>query len=256
MKMLGFASAAALVTIAMAGPAAAVETFDNAITLSPTQQAGAWYTDRYAPAGFQSQAFFDGDNRLKQTIAAGDAQTAANQFYNTQGRKYDLPDGTLQLSIDLYVDDAWEDSGKRMAGFWSTAFDINGDVSAYPIIEWTELENNGRFRGYDVNTGDWIDMGLPNGFAYDAWYTLGITLSAGQVTYSVNELRTTVAAADSVELGNVILQGHNTPAGVNYDIYWDNLNAAVPEPATWGLMILGFGLLGSEMRRRRALIAA
>lgn len=32
---------------------------------------------------------------------------------------------------------------------------------------------------------------------------------------------------------------------------------AVPEPATWGLMILGFGLVGSAMRnRRRAIVAA
>ncbi len=30
---------------------------------------------------------------------------------------------------------------------------------------------------------------------------------------------------------------------------------AVPEPATWGLMIAGFGLTGSAMRRRRAVVA-
>ena len=28
--------------------------------------------------------------------------------------------------------------------------------------------------------------------------------------------------------------------------------AAVPEPATWGMMLLGFGALGAAMRRRRA----
>lgn len=32
--------------------------------------------------------------------------------------------------------------------------------------------------------------------------------------------------------------------------------ADVPEPATWGLMILGFGLAGATLRRRRAAIAA
>lgn len=31
--------------------------------------------------------------------------------------------------------------------------------------------------------------------------------------------------------------------------------AAVPEPATWGMMIAGFGLAGAAMRRRRATIA-
>jgi len=33
---------------------------------------------------------------------------------------------------------------------------------------------------------------------------------------------------------------------------FDNLSAAVPEPAAWGMMILGFGLIGGAMRRRSA----
>jgi hypothetical protein len=32
--------------------------------------------------------------------------------------------------------------------------------------------------------------------------------------------------------------------------------AAVPEPATWGMMILGFGLIGGAMRRRPTMAAA
>lgn len=31
---------------------------------------------------------------------------------------------------------------------------------------------------------------------------------------------------------------------------FDNLSAAVPEPAAWGMMILGFGLIGGALRRR------
>lgn len=31
--------------------------------------------------------------------------------------------------------------------------------------------------------------------------------------------------------------------------------AAVPEPATWGMMILGFGMLGAAMRRRRTQVS-
>lgn len=30
------------------------------------------------------------------------------------------------------------------------------------------------------------------------------------------------------------------------------VNSAVPEPSTWGMMLLGFGLLGGAMRRRKA----
>ena len=42
-------------------------------------------------------------------------------------------------------------------------------------------------------------------------------------------------------------------------IYLDNVSVttsgAVPEPATWAMMIAGFGLVGSTLRRRRALSA-
>lgn len=31
---------------------------------------------------------------------------------------------------------------------------------------------------------------------------------------------------------------------------------AVPEPATWGLLLVGFGLAGATLRRRKARIAA
>ena len=43
-------------------------------------------------------------------------------------------------------------------------------------------------------------------------------------------------------------------------VYWDNLtysaaNGGVPEPATWGLMLMGFGGLGAMLRRRRVALA-
>lgn len=42
------------------------------------------------------------------------------------------------------------------------------------------------------------------------------------------------------------------PIADNLDL---NLNGGVPEPATWAMMILGFGAAGSIIRRRRALTA-
>ncbi len=44
----------------------------------------------------------------------------------------------------------------------------------------------------------------------------------------------------------------NTDGGNNAGILLDGISvAAVPEPATWGMMILGVGVIGTIMRRRR-----
>jgi hypothetical protein len=143
--------------------------FDVNPVLSPTQAPGVWYTDRYAPAGFVS-SLFDGDNRLEHSINAADGASSrppaySSAFYNTQGRKYDLPASTTSMTIDLYVPAAWEFTGRRMAGFWGTAFNSVPAVSAYPIIEFTSSPDGSgvpRFRGWN-DTAGWIDMGLPTG---------------------------------------------------------------------------------------------
>jgi hypothetical protein len=46
----------------------------------------------------------------------------------------------------------------------------------------------------------------------------------------------------------------SSPTGPNASINY--VFAAVPEPASWALMIAGFGLVGTAMRRRKVAIAA
>jgi choice-of-anchor A domain-containing protein len=46
----------------------------------------------------------------------------------------------------------------------------------------------------------------------------------------------------------------HTPGFDNYDI--PPPSTVVPEPATWAMIILGFGAIGSSIRRRRAVLAA
>jgi MYXO-CTERM domain-containing protein len=246
--------ALSFLTVAASGASAGIanEPFDVSPTLGAAQAPGVWYTDRYAPAGFQS-AFFDGDNRLQHQIAAADGANSrpgsfSGAFYNTQGRKYDLPSGSTFLAIDLYVPADWASTERRMAGVWGTAFNALDAVSAYPILEFTSDSASPRFRGYNTNDGSWIDLGLPSGFSYDAWYTLQIEFTGGQFIYSVGDVSGSVVDLNSsVSIGNTILQGHNTTDGVSYDIYWDNLTT-VPAPGAFALLALG-GLALSRRRR-------
>jgi probable HAF family extracellular repeat protein len=50
--------------------------------------------------------------------------------------------------------------------------------------------------------------------------------------------------------GQIVGQGTNA-AGVTHAFLLTPIAAAVPEPATWGLMLVGFGLVGGAMRTRR-----
>jgi len=206
---------------------AQIEEFTDPVVIAPAQAPGVWYTDRYAPFGF-TNAYFDGDDRLKHSINAADCEPCRpggfnGAFYNTQGRKYDTP-GATAMSIELYVPAGWASTGRRMAGFWGTALNSGNAISFFPIIEFTStLDGSGlpRFRAW--NGGGWNDLGLPSGFAYDAWQTLEFELIGTDVVYTVGDLTLTLPSNGSVQIGNTILQGHNNVAGVTYDIHWDNL---------------------------------
>jgi parallel beta-helix repeat protein len=210
--------------------------FSNPIDLSATPENGKWYRDRYVPNAFEISSF-DGGSRLKQSIVAADCEpcrpaTFNIPFYNTQGRKFNLLKETRVIETDIYISSDWTAANKRMAGFWGTAYNLSNVAStAYPIIEYT-TEGTARFRGYEGD-GSWLDIPNPAGFVTNSWVRLRIELlSNKQFKYSVTTLdnetstiTTTLHDANTAYIGEVIYQGHNTMAGVTYDIYWDNLYA-------------------------------
>jgi hypothetical protein len=254
MKAFAYLGVLALAATLTAGSAfaATVENFDGSITLSPTQAPGAWYTDRFAPASFTSGVAYGGHaGTLAVGVAGGDFQ-GVGSFYNTEGRKLDLGPTATTMSIELYIDQSFTTGDdRRIAGFWGSTFG-SADDPAYPIIELDRIGGNLEFRGWD-NSGSFFDLGTLGAGDVGAWKTLSITLNGANFDYKAAGFTGSTSAFGTKTIGNVILQAHNT--GADYSVHWDNLSANVPEPATWAMMIMGFGLAGAILRRRSAVAA-
>jgi hypothetical protein len=91
-----------------------------------------------------------------------------------------------------------------------------------------------------LNFADGSTSGALNGAAITGAGTSVVGHPSGTVTYRVT--------SGSLITGATFTSGQNA-------FEFDNLASAVPEPAAWGMMILGFGLVGGVMRRRSAKVS-
>lgn len=252
--------AIALSTIYASSASAAIisDSFDSSPSLSESQAPGVYYTDRYAPAGFDSE-LFEGDNRLALTLSSSDGASNrpsgfSGAFYNTQGRKYDVS-GATAASIDMYIDSAFVSDPNRVGGLWGTAVEAGSAISAFPIIEFA----NGSFQIWDG--AGFNNIGLPSGFLTDTFVNIGFELNvpANSIEYFLNGVSvfTDTNANSSVSLSNIIIQGYNTTAGVDRTLYFDNLLvtdasvANVSAPGTLAMLLLMITVVSVGNYKRR-----
>jgi hypothetical protein len=212
------------------------------VVTAATQTAGAWYIDRYPPNGFiggQTNAGRSGviDEFISAADANGSRPPAFNSpFYDTQGRKYDLPPGTTYVTMDLYVPSVWAGLNQMdparpvnfgsLASLWGTAVDASGAMVDFPIIGFNNLgTNNGQsgtagFQVFD-STNSWTNV--PGFTGYNRWYQLSFALVGGKFVYYVDGLPVYTdanpALATAVSVSQVFLQGYN--GGNNYHILWN-----------------------------------
>lgn len=118
------------------------------------------------------------------------------------------------------------------------------------------IDNDDTLQLYGVNTdGSLVDLGFGGtvraglagqaGATYSAANSGTVVLALlGPTSYFTRYLFTTRVGGDTLYLGAL---------GQGYRI--DSITAAVPEPATWATMILGFAVVGGVARRRRGAAA-
>ncbi len=116
---------------------------------------------------------------------------------------------------------------------FTTTFDLTGYKAATAHV-------SGTFAADDQTTIflNGVQVGASNqgGYSFRTGFTLGSGFVAG-----VNTL--TFATLNS----------GGGPTGANVDLTG---TASVPEPAMWGLMVVGFGMIGAATRRRSAAVSA
>lgn len=97
-----------------------------------------------------------------------------------------------------------------------------------------------------------IPSGVEGSTVFDPgseFYTTHIEANAshGFVPWQYENMTFTATATTQT----LSLLAYGTPAGQPPFALIDNVNLSVPEPSTWAMMLLGFGLVGGVMRTRR-----
>lgn len=112
-----------------------------------------------------------------------------------------------------------------------------------------------------LDTTAWATNSLGGIIGYELYDpTSSLTLASGSYQDSVGGTwitRTLSANATSASIGVRIKAIQSTQAGMGLDNVRLTTVAigAIPEPATWAMMLFGFGLIGSAMRRGRQRLA-
>nr|WP_235890272.1 PEPxxWA-CTERM sorting domain-containing protein [Sandaracinobacter neustonicus] len=161
----------------------------------------------------------------------GNASTSFDLWYGEpqsqlflMGTAQNLPgDPEGQKHIVIFGNTDWVAGAEDIA--WGTLFPTILEGQLIAALE-DAATGEGQQSSYDLIDSFWFDHALPSGlfFGPNSDFTV-IAFSTGQIIGSGNVTSTSVLPA-------------------------------VPEPATWAMLIAGFGLVGAAARRRRALAAS
>jgi len=182
----------------------------------------------------------------------------------------DTTDGTYSKDLTL-IDSDYVDLFK----IWTTEGSIEADD-----LNGTQLTLTFNFTSPLDNNGPVIIDGASNGYKYGflgrfqggqlIWDNGGVgqlqwgnntpnVVDPGRMTLTVDGGRFNDGEFWATDRDCNLFGAHcnakGEALGVSVKFDWDNDPTVVPEPATWALMIGGFGMAGATLRRRRAIAA-
>jgi hypothetical protein len=135
--------------------------------------------------------------------------------------------------------------------FWNSALDTMLRSQTVGPADYTRDASNDFTAGYSIIGTDLAPFVLAAGNYFVSYHSETMAIPGwdfGQQTYV--QAFTAGGSNPGSDLDPYPVNMHGA-----FDIM-GTVSGAVPEPATWAMMVIGFGGLGASMRRRRAAIAA
>jgi hypothetical protein len=191
---------------------------------------------------------------LASTASAGSASAEILTFDDVSVSSYQaIPNAYHGLTFNsfAFIGPAFGASGYRngvVSGANSACGCAADDGRLYSSITGTSAfsVDSGFFTSAWNNGATLSITGLLNGAVL---YTSSTILNATGPTFinlgfnGINEARFAISGGTSARIGS--------GAGNYFAVDNLSVNGAVPEPATWGMMIAGFGMMGAALRTRR-----
>lgn len=219
---------------------------------------------------------------IVMSLAAGGAASAANLIVNGGFETPDASDGTFIQAFGGTNFGGWTVTGADVLlidrNYTESGLVFNA-AAGNQAVDLTGAGNTSPEDGVEQTV-----FGLQTGLLYRLSFELGnaapIGGNAGSYTLP-STVRVTFDGGPALSFTNAINNPTGSP-GINFQFFstgyvatsnqvtirffngvgndnyvgLDNVSLAVPEPATWALMIMGFGSAGAMLRRRRTFAAA
>ncbi len=226
MKLTSMVAAVALMAVSAGGAQAAVTTYTSSATFNAAI-AGFTPTVEDFSSGTAGQLIapggaFNGNTYTPTLTATLDATIITNQFNSFSGLSLgcDQSNGAAQFCFD---GDSVTVTFAAPVFAVGAFFNVNANSGNFGLTVGSDTASSGS-ASYDTST--FVFAGLVSDTSFTSAKFFSNSGGAGTASFNIPEIIT------------------GSKAG------------AVPEPATWAMMLVGFGGLGAMLRRRRESLAA